>query len=1543
MPGEMTRPGSPSQASSTNPVLEQESILAHVANVDSCASKGRVTERNPYCKYLLTRVNEVAGIALVDSGNTWRSVISTDFARKLNIDLQHDLRPLSNTQIGTAQKGASLKILGETKQNMHLKLGTCNTKFRFRPVVIENLAMPLNIAGPFLKRHQIDQIHSRDCLSINGQDIPLMNQIEYPNLTEKITGQIQLAQEWILPPFSVNHTEAVVIDVTERKMPEGECHIKGSIDFMATHDCHPWLNAIGKVDSQGRLRIGALNTTDREITIPAGVNYGDVQLICSIEERERFPWRLATMFIDEHSKTVAACETKPQNSDQESLGFMKGPTTQANRQARIKFIYETFKLNKSDKLKSEELKQRAAQLILRYWNTFSFDGSFGATDLLTHTIYTEPGPPINQRYRPLNPSLEPHLQKQLDDWLKHDVIEKSNSPYNFWLVCVPKKNGKFRWCVDYRDLNKVSKRDTFPIGNIEDNLARLSNSTVFSGLDGSGAFHVVPLSEDSKEKTAFATPFGLYQFKRLPFGLANGPATYARLIKMVLRDIPTNIAIPYLDDTIIHSRNVEEHFSDLNQVLLAHEKAGLKLQPAKCQLFQASIDYLGHRVSAEGIAPLASHTEVIKTWPMPTNRNELRSFLGKIGYYRRFVKDFAGIARPMTDHLKKDELSDKQTFPVNDEYKKAFQKLKQTLLQAPILAYPKFKSDQPFILDTDWSYDNAAIGAVLTQKQDGLERVIAYGGHKLADSQRNYGPTKGELYAVVYFVNYYKYYLAHRPFILRTDHQSLKHMAGMEPPKGMILRWLTLLSNFEFTIEHRAGKLHSNADSLSRAPHLSETELVLVDEVVASLNPITNWDNRHLLAYQREDTNIRFLFDHIQHKTKPGKVEFDTLSQTSRVYANLLESMSIGSDGLIRYTLPKSSSPFIDERRVYVLPEKLVTAAVMRAHKQIAHRAAQATCDKLRLHAYFPNMLRRIQQILLNCGPCQTKTTRLPDQHHTLKNRPTGYPFQILSLDFVGPFPMSHPRRNKYLLTVKDVFTKWVEAFAIKYATADEVVRILTQEIFPRFGKCDQIHSDQGTQFTGKVMQTLGEMLKIKITQTPAYNPKSNPVERVHREIKAALLALAADKPNTWDAYIPSILYAIRISINRSTGFSPFQLMFGRDPIDDLDSLFPYPRQELEMFSRPEYFKKLQTEMHQAFQMARDNMDLAVSRQRRSYQRNKVSYCLGDRVWLFTPMIGQRQVNKMQTGWSGPWTVIRCINEVTYEIEPHSSFNYPKTEVVSCDRLRKFFDDEADAAIPPLSQQSVSLSGDFFAEGSGPPGQTDLQAYGELVDNIDTDSDKTKKRTSFATANQPAGQPASRNASSTEGETSDFVDESGGEGDDDSQIFKFDNIPWSPRNSLPVFSPLPQEARLKWDKYMKVADWTERNSPDSSLFDHPVEFKEITGHTPRRAQIRSPPPGRPNTPMKLVPIPPPLCPKQTKEIPPPLPPRNEYSKFSPEQKEAQKIARQERYDRRHGVQEVPEAEDEHEVELPEESGEEQPSPDPTQRTHPDYYQLTYYD
>jgi hypothetical protein len=249
----------------------------------------------------------------------------------------------------------------------------------------------------------------------------------------------------------------------------------------------------------------------------------------------------------------------------------------------------------------------------------------------------------------VNLHLEADLRKQIEKWLKHGMIEKSCSPWNFGLVAAPKKGGAIRWCVYYSFFYNISSISSALIGNIEDNLARLSRSTIFSDIDSIGAFHEIELEEKDKAKTAFATPWGSYQFVQMPFGLAGGPSSYAHLVHMVLDGIPYTQALPYLNDTVIHSQGLVGHFVALDRVLHAYEKAGLKLQPAKCQLFQQSIEYLGHMVSAEGIAPVPGYVQVVKDWPMPTNWSEVRTFLGKTGYFRRFMENYAEVAGPLTD------------------------------------------------------------------------------------------------------------------------------------------------------------------------------------------------------------------------------------------------------------------------------------------------------------------------------------------------------------------------------------------------------------------------------------------------------------------------------------------------------------------------------------------------------------------------------------------------------------------------------------------------------------------------------------------------------------------------------------------------------------------------------------------------------------------------------------------------------------------------------------------------------------------------------
>jgi hypothetical protein len=418
----------------------------------------------------------------------------------------------------------------------------------------------------------------------------------------------------------------------------------------------------------------------------------------------------------------------------------------------------------------------------------------------------------------------------------------------------------------------VTLNDSISLPGIEDNLARLSGSSVFSGVDGAGAYHCVGVHKAVRPKTAFSTPFGLWQFKCLPFGLCNAPATYTHLVQMVLEGISYDEALPYLDDTCIHSKDLEGHYVAMREVFDAYRHTGLKIQPSKCHLFQAEIEYLGHFISKDGVSRVPKYVQVVQKWPLPKNKTETRSFLGKVGYYRRFIKDSAAIAKPWTDIVGKDENREIEKAPIvaMPTMVASYRHLKQALLTSPVLAYPQFDSKEPFILDTDWLGDANTIGGVLSQKQCGREKVIAYGAQKLSRSQQNYAPTKGELWAIVHFCRYWRYLLQHHsvPFIIRTDHQSLQYMEGMEPPSGMIMRWFDTLSNFNFLIEHRPGKKHANADALSRCAHAEEPDpddepdemIAMMHEMINVLEPcVPNWDPAHICSQQLMDSDLEMI------------------------------------------------------------------------------------------------------------------------------------------------------------------------------------------------------------------------------------------------------------------------------------------------------------------------------------------------------------------------------------------------------------------------------------------------------------------------------------------------------------------------------------------------------------------------------------------------------------------------------------------------------------------------------------------------------------
>ena len=452
-------------------------------------------------------------------------------------------------------------------------------------------------------------------------------------------------------------------------------------------------------------------------------------------------------------------------------------------------------------------------MLIKYQDTFSRSShDLGRTTLVEHHINLIPGTkPIKQPPYRLPLAKRREAEKEIQMMADRDLIEPSTSPFSSPAIIVPKKNGDIRFCIDYRRLNKVTIPDSQPLPHIGDCLDALGGSKWFSTLDLKSGFHQVGVAEEDRPKTAFCIPgSGLWQFKVMPFGAINSPAVFERLMEKIFAGMTYNALLIYLDDIIVYGKTFGVHLKHLEEVLERLKDSNLKLNSEKCIFFQKEVSFLGHLISEEGVRTSPEKVKCIQEWPIPTNISELRSFIGLCSYLRRFIPEFSNICKPL--HI----LTEKGgNFEWTEKCDVAFHTLKQALISAPVLAFPDEKAGE-FIVDADAS--NVALGSVLSQVQDGQEKVIAYYSKCFSRTERKYCTTRKELLAIVSSIKHFHHYLYGHHFTVRSDHSSLRWLMNFNILEGQTARFLEFLSSYDFHVEHRSGVTHRNADALSRRP-----------------------------------------------------------------------------------------------------------------------------------------------------------------------------------------------------------------------------------------------------------------------------------------------------------------------------------------------------------------------------------------------------------------------------------------------------------------------------------------------------------------------------------------------------------------------------------------------------------------------------------------------------------------------------------------------------------------------------------------------------
>lgn len=529
---------------------------------------------------------------------------------------------------------------------------------------------------------------------------------------------------------------------------------------------------------EGLIPIIMKNTSDIIVTLPKDLVLGIADPVDDLADNES------------HIRTIENYQRKEKD------------TKHIDDLLKRTFTEEGFSCIESDRINN---------LVLRFSHIFSKSKvDIGCCDKVKHEIITKPIAPVNLKSRRIPMALESKVDDIVNDWLEKGVIRPAVSPWNSPLVIVRKKNNDIRLCVDFRSLNAATLRPIFPIPDTKDILDHLQNSYYFSTIDLSSAFHQCTIEERDKQKTAFSTRHGQYEFNRMPFGLCGAPATFQRLMHEVLKADNWKKCLIYIDDIIIYAPTFSEHLSRLEAVFQRLSEAGIKLSPDKCNLFQTKIKFLGHEISSDGISADPEKLDLIRNWKKPDTKDEMRSFLGFCNYYRKFLAHYAELVIPLEAMLVANK--EKKLF-WKEENINSFASLKTELVSSNILAFPNNKDT--FILDTDASF--TAIGAVLSQKQGTEEKVIEFASKKMTKTQQRYCITRKEMLAVVTFVKQFHHYLLGKRFIIRTDHKALIFMLNWEKPNStQYCKWIADLQYYDFAIEHRKGEKHSNADFMSR-------------------------------------------------------------------------------------------------------------------------------------------------------------------------------------------------------------------------------------------------------------------------------------------------------------------------------------------------------------------------------------------------------------------------------------------------------------------------------------------------------------------------------------------------------------------------------------------------------------------------------------------------------------------------------------------------------------------------------------------------------
>lgn len=1105
------------------------------------------------------------------------------------------------------QGAGSTPLLVKGITELSFTLGKKNYTHKF--YVIKEASRNMIIGLDFLKKHNARIYLDLEKLRLNGDYIDLEQDIH-------IASVVRLTKDVAIAPQTRTTIEGKIKQRPYFK--EGQlCEMKQDEKSWITNEPGLLLaNSISILTNQTKCKMMLVNTTNKTYKLKRGSVLGTMSVV--------------------------------DNSDISTLAEI---TKQKSKELPTKPNFEEVTV-------PTEYKHLLMPILKENSDIFAaHDTDFGKTDTVTMKIDTKGHPPIKQRpYR--TPLAQQHLvDEAINEMLEKDIIEKSNSPWASPIVLVKKKDGSTRFCVDYRKLNSVTVPLAVPLPLIDDLLGILGKSVFFTSLDLISGYWQILLDPKDREKTAFCTSHrSLYQFKVMAFGLQNAPGVFTQLISQVLEGYE-EFSTSYIDDILCFSETLEAHLEHLKIIFQRLREHGLKLKLKKCTFMQPETSYLGYKLTKDGIKPDEKKIEAMKNLKPPTTKKEVRSLIGSYSYYRKFLPNFSGIAKPLI------ELTQKNTrFKWTEVHQKAFDYLKDSLNVIPLLSYPDVTRE--FTLYTDAS--QFCIGACLTQlNKDNEELPVYFISHKLSDTQTRWSTIEKEAFAVFYSVQKLNYILYGAKFTIKTDHQPLIYLLNAPSNNRKIQNWMLQLAAYNCTIEHIKGTDNHMADMLSRDPgskkeknhtespskktpvqeESSDIDIDVPDQTfhVQTLNS-RNFAPKEYAAYtqKNEPINLSQLTPDMNMKEEQDKdPEITKILKDMKNKQTKTSKRYITQDGVLYYLTDPDGDPVMR----LVVPTHLRPQLIKAYHDENGHFGVDKCYHNLARSYFWPNMFHDLWEHITKCIKCSQRNLR-KEKPPLKETEIPPYAFAKISLDIAGPFPITLSG-NRYIVSFVDWLSGWIEAFPVPDKTADTVIYLLQNELFPRFGCPLVLVTDNGGENINKAMKETLTTLNIHHVKTSVFHPQSNAkVERSHRTMNDVLVKLMEDKQcKTWDVLLPQVLAAMRFNYSDTTGQSAFSLLYGRDVILPIDSLLQ-PRRK---YYGEEAHQILLEAQHEAFVRVHRRMKKQKAKQTKYANKTAkdIKYRVGDPVFLKN----HKKTCKLSPSWQPYYRIIEQTSPLTFRVK----------------------------------------------------------------------------------------------------------------------------------------------------------------------------------------------------------------------------------------------------------------------------------------------------